>query len=541
MRKLIAAIIGIIFAGSLAAQQTTPNIGLVEPQAGAVNWGPIMNANLVKIDSAFGCSQSWFQGTWSSSVTYCKGQAVIFGGNLWVSLVNSNLNNSPASGPYWVEALITGSSAIDQLTGDVLAGPGGGSQVATLATVNSSPGSCGDSTHVCQVTTNGKGLTISQSQVAITGGGGSPSGPAASVQIANSSVTGFDSDSSITIDKTAHTLNIGGALPATHFTLNNLSTITASWTFDVTSPTTALNSLTGTQSANTVLAGPASGSAANPTFRALVSADIPAINLAASGNGGVIGGAVSGQYLSAVNGAAPVFLSPGSPGANGGATITSNYTVACDSSTAIADRARILQLTNSSAITVTVPDTTSTGCAGNFFFGINAAGVGAVTVNRTTSSTFNVYNGSSATMGATSFTLSQGQYATVANLVGTAYDVRVSSGSTTVNPVVGFIILSGSTGTNVGPYIPASRSGSFTKCFVVVKTSDGSTGLTFKVNQNGTDIFTTNPTISAGTSAGSTFTFTALTSSPLSVTQNDLFTIDITSGTTSWAFTVTME
>jgi hypothetical protein len=63
-------------------------------------------------------------------------------------------------------------SGINQLTGDVTAGPGSGSQATTLATVNSSPGTCGDSTHVCQVTTNGKGLTTGQSAVAITGGGG---------------------------------------------------------------------------------------------------------------------------------------------------------------------------------------------------------------------------------------------------------------------------------------------------------------------------------------------------------------------------------
>jgi hypothetical protein len=37
----------------------------------------------------------------------------------------------------------------------------------TLATVNGSPGSCGDSTHVCQMTTNGKGLVTSQTAVAL--------------------------------------------------------------------------------------------------------------------------------------------------------------------------------------------------------------------------------------------------------------------------------------------------------------------------------------------------------------------------------------
>lgn len=42
--------------------------------------------------------------------------------------------------------------------------------VGTLATVNAGSGTCGDSTHVCQVTTNAKGLVTSQSAVAISGG-----------------------------------------------------------------------------------------------------------------------------------------------------------------------------------------------------------------------------------------------------------------------------------------------------------------------------------------------------------------------------------
>lgn len=63
------------------------------------------------------------------------------------------------------------SGAITALTGDVTAiGPG--PAAATLATVNTSPGICGDATHVCQITTNGKGLTTSQTAVAISGGSG---------------------------------------------------------------------------------------------------------------------------------------------------------------------------------------------------------------------------------------------------------------------------------------------------------------------------------------------------------------------------------
>lgn len=58
------------------------------------------------------------------------------------------------------------------------------------------------------------------------------------------------------------------------------------------SPVTSSGTLTGTlatQSANLVWAGPTTGAAAAPTFRSLVAADILAINLASSANGGVTG------------------------------------------------------------------------------------------------------------------------------------------------------------------------------------------------------------------------------------------------------------
>lgn len=73
--------------------------------------------------------------------------------------------------------------------------------------------------------------------------------------------------------------SVGLALPAGVFSISG-------------SPVTGSGTLTGTlinQNANVVFAGPTSGSAAQPTFRSLVSADIPAINLAATGNGGITG------------------------------------------------------------------------------------------------------------------------------------------------------------------------------------------------------------------------------------------------------------
>jgi hypothetical protein len=89
--------------------------------------------------------------------------------------------------------------------------------------------------------------------------------------------------------------------------------------------------------------------------------------------------------------------------------------------------------------------------------------------------------------------------------------------------------------------LPATRVAGFTKCVVTVKFSDTVTGLSFRIKQNGTNVFTTNPTVAAGSASGSVFTFTALTSSPLTVAANDLFTIDILTGTANWQFTAVME
>lgn len=71
-------------------------------------------------------------------------------------------------------------SGITQLTGDVTAGPGSGSQATTLATVNSNVGTFGSASTVYQGAVNGKGLTTAASSVAI--------------QIAESQVTNLTTD-----------------------------------------------------------------------------------------------------------------------------------------------------------------------------------------------------------------------------------------------------------------------------------------------------------------------------------------------------------
>lgn len=120
-----------------------------------------------------------------------------------------------------------------------------------------------------------------------------------------------------------------------------------------------------------------------------------------------------------------------------------------------------------------------------------------------------------------------------------------SSGDVTIaasqSLVIGFVMASGATGTNVGPMLAAPRAGSLTKCVITVKASDSSTALTFKIKQNGTDIFSTDPTIAAGTASGTVTTSTSLTISPLTVAANDVFSIDISSGSSSWQFTAQLE
>lgn len=77
----------------------------------------------------------------------------------------------------------------------------------------------------------------------------------------------------------------GGSVTSVSLSLPSIFNVTGS-------PVTASGTLAATlasESANTILAGPASGASAAPIFRPLVNSDIPAVNLAASGNGGVTG------------------------------------------------------------------------------------------------------------------------------------------------------------------------------------------------------------------------------------------------------------
>jgi hypothetical protein len=102
---------------------------------------------------------------------------------------------------------------ITSLTGDGTAtGPGAAALV--LSTVNSNTGSCGDSTHVCQVTLNAKGLATAATAVAITGSAGTVTVVGGGSLTSTALVTGGGTTALQTPSALA-TLDTGGNLVAT--------------------------------------------------------------------------------------------------------------------------------------------------------------------------------------------------------------------------------------------------------------------------------------------------------------------------------------
>lgn len=86
-------------------------------------------------------------------------------------------------------------SGINQLTGDVTAGPGTGSQAATLATVNSNIGSFGSSTSIPSFTVNAKGLITAASGNAVVAPAGTLSGTTLNSTVVSSSLTSLGAQS----------------------------------------------------------------------------------------------------------------------------------------------------------------------------------------------------------------------------------------------------------------------------------------------------------------------------------------------------------
>jgi len=202
-----------------------------------------------------------------------------------------------------------------------------------------------------------------------------------------------------------------------------------------------------------------------------------------------------------------------------------SYTYAADTGTA-------------NAYAVTLSPTPTLVAGSKVIFKAAHANTAASTIAVNGGSPINIYKKTNSALAAGDILLNQ--------IIELTYDGTnfqlLGDGATGASPlVIGFVINNGAVGNNVGPMLQPSRAGSISKCAIVTKSSDGVTGLTFRIKQNGVDIFTSDPTVAAGTSAGTTSSSSSLTTNPLPVAVSDVFQIDITSGSPNWAFTAQLE
>ena len=106
--------------------------------------------------------------------------------------------------------------------------------------------------------------------------------------------------------------------------------------------------------------------------------------------------------------------------------------------------------------------------------------------------------------------------------------------------IIGAVIGDGSVGTDVAAIPQAPAAGTVAICKVLVKASDAAVALTFDFLQGGVSVFSSPVTVAAGTAAN-TLTTAALRVGSLAVADGDIFTLNISSGSSSWEFTATLE
>lgn len=151
-----------------------------------------------------------------SMINFQIGDLVIYNGTQWEL-------TTPAAGVSSVNGQ-TGAvtvNAINQITGDLAAGPASGSQsvAGTLATVNSNVGSFGSSTAIPSFTVNGKGLVIAASTNVVIAPAGTLTGTTLASNVVSSSLTSVGTITSGTWNGTTIDIAHGGTNSAT--TLNN--------------------------------------------------------------------------------------------------------------------------------------------------------------------------------------------------------------------------------------------------------------------------------------------------------------------------------
>lgn len=188
----------------------------------------------------------------------------------------------------------------------------------------------------------------------------------------------------------------------TSFSAGNLSPLFTTGVANQTS-TPALSFTAVNQAPNLFYAGPASGGSAAPTFRAAVSADIPAVNLAASGNGGVSGSLpaaqVSGLGTAATQNTgtsgATIPLNNGNNNLSGSNTLsgpvnfTSTFQVGGFTMTWPGNNATVPQLVARGTVTLGTSAITSGSCAGAVAGTASAGNVANILATDTVDSSFN--------------------------------------------------------------------------------------------------------------------------------------------------------
>jgi hypothetical protein len=231
------------------------------------------------------------------------------------------------------------------------------------------------------------------------------------------------------------------------------------------------------------------------------------------------GPGIAGQVPTSQGTSAYVSMqSPGLLDGNGGTPVTTTpYTIQCDSSSTIIDRAHVVVF-QSGAAAVTVPLSTATGCGGGMVFTAIDDGAGTLTFSRSGSDVFSLYNGVNNIDSATSFTIGNGQSATLNQGRAGVWEVRVNSANhcaaagTAANPSVvscgagtsGFF----SCATNASTGTCTVNTTAVTANSVIQVQPDSTLGTALSVTCNtSADTGVTAPRISART-AGTSFTIT---------------------------------